>query len=111
MHTLNDFKPGDLLVMTSRMRRNGQDVEEQRAAQVACVNYNGNGLVTYTPPDGRCAAQEGLLSTGSGAFDPAKVGTKQYGFDVRVEKVGHRKPWAERHWTPAPGNRGYDLMC
>lgn len=97
---INEFKPGDRLIITSRNRQG----EERRAAVVTIVNYNGNGLVTYSGD-----YREGFLPTGSGAFDPAKVGTTPFGFYTKVEKAGYSAPW--RPWSPAPGNRGYDLMC
>lgn len=78
-YNLSDFQPGDLLIITSRSKAG----EERRAAIVTIVNYN-NGLVTFA---GRSAP--GLLPTGEGAFDPAKVGTTPYGLTVAVEKVGH----------------------
>lgn len=101
MYNLSDFQPGDLLIITSRSKAG----EERRAAIVTIVNYNNNnGLVAFA---GRSAP--GLLPTGQGAFDPAKVGTTPYGLTVAVEKVGHQKP--VKPWSPRPGDRGYDLMC
>lgn len=99
--TLEDFKPGDLLVITERLKVG----EFRRAAQVTAVNYNGNGRVTF---EGRSDPE--LMETGQGAFDPAKVGTTHFGFYVKVEKVGHRAPWrpADTGWMY--GHPGYDLM-
>ncbi len=99
---LDDFKPGDLLEIDSR-NRNGI---ETRAAQVTCVNYNGNGLVTFEGDWSR----PGLMATGQGAFDPAKVGAKQFGLVVAVRKIGYKTPWHASRWTPKPGDRGYDLL-
>lgn len=100
---LSDFRPGDLLIITERSLRG----EERRAAVVTFVNYRGCGLVTYA---GR--SHQGLLPTGQGAFDPAKVGTTPYGFHCAIEKVGHESPREPREpWSPKPGDRGYDLMC
>lgn len=100
MYKLSDFQPGDLLIITSRSKAG----EERRAAIVTNVNYHNNGLVAFA---GRSAP--GLLPTGHGAFDPAKVGTTPYGFHCAVEKVGHESP--REPWSPKPGDRGYDLMC
>lgn len=94
MYNLSDFQPGDLLIITSRSKAG----EERRAAIVTIVNYNNNGLVAFA---GRSAP--GLLPTGQGAFDPAKVGTTPYGLTVAVEKVGHQKP--VKPWSPRPGDR------
>lgn len=82
MLTLADFKPGDKLVFVQRWRVGDQIVEQERAAQVSLVNWQGNGLVSYV---GR--TQEGMHATGSGAFDPAKVGTSLFGFHCAVRKV------------------------
>ena len=73
---LEDFKPGDLLEITSRGKRG----EEVRAAYVTLVNYNGCGCVTYA---GRSV--EGMMATGQGAFDPTQVGTTYYGLVVAVK--------------------------
>jgi hypothetical protein len=99
---LNDFKVGDILEFTQRSKRG----TELRTAQVSAVNYNGNGLVTYWGH-----TVDHRLSTGSGAFDPAEVGTKPFGFYCAVRKIGHATPFWANHWSPKPGDRGYDLMC
>lgn len=117
---LSNFRPGDLLVITERLRTG----TERRAAQVSCVDYNGNGLVTYTPPDvsrdsyAKTFGVDVRLDTGSGAFAPKEysedgyrldLATRPFGLAIRVEKVGYRRPW-----TPSTislvGNPGYDLM-
>jgi hypothetical protein len=100
---LKDFKPGDRLIITERTTRG----EERRAAEVACVNYKGNGLVTYA---GVYDNPERLLPTGQGAFNPAEVGTKPFGFHIKVEKVGHQEPWKPADTGFLYGNPGYDLM-
>jgi hypothetical protein len=99
---LEDFKPGDLLEITSRGKRG----EEVRAAYVTLVNYNGCGCVTYA---GRSV--EGMMATGQGAFDPTQVGTTYYGLVVAVKIVGHSPPRRAPFWQPRPGDVGYDLMC
>jgi len=99
--TINDFRVGDLLVLTSRSKQG----EERRAAVVTAVDYNGNGRVTYAGDfrDG------GLLPSGQGAFNPAFVGRFRFGFSVAVEVVGHRRPQraADHGWMV--GHPGYDL--
>ncbi|BAG41748.1 hypothetical protein [Ralstonia phage phiRSL1] len=80
--TLADFKPGDKLEFTQRFRVGDKTVTEVRTAVVTLINWEGNGLVSYT---GR--VQEGMMRTGSGAFDPAAVGTKPFGFHCAVRKV------------------------
>lgn len=98
---LSGFAIGDHLVLTYRMRRG----TERRNAQVSSINYNGNGLVTFS---GRSDGQ-GSLESGQGAFDPKTVGDKPYGL-VKVEKTGgHSAPW--KPFCPKPGDRAFDLMC
>lgn len=100
MYKLEDFKPGDVLLITSHSNR-GLDT---RRAYVTCVDYNGNGRVTYADLPG-----SGLLGSGQGAFDPTKVGTTEYGLYYRVERTGetYTEP---RRWYPKPGDSGYDLV-
>jgi len=97
--TINDFKPGDVLVITSSSTGRGR-VEHE--AEVTAVNWKGNGLVTYSG-----------LTCGQGAFRPEDLFglTREFGFVVAVRKIGHRKPWAETFHGPRPGDRAYDLMC
>jgi len=102
MKKLENYKPGDILLITTRTR-NG---EEKRGAIVTVINYGGNGLVTFTGHH-----IEGMMETGSGAFDPATVGTKPFGFYCAVEKVGHVAPWTNSFHQPRPGDRSYDCMC
>lgn len=97
--SLSDYSIGDILHITHRLKKG----DEIRSAKVIDINYNGNGLVTYTNH-----YIEGMLNSGSGAFDPDRIGTKPFGI-VKIEKVGHQKPTA--HWSPKPGDRSYDLMC
>lgn len=99
---LNDFKPGDILELTQCTK----NVTEFRTCQVTAVNYNGLGLVTFVGH-----RVDYRLDTGSGTFDPTKVGTTPYGFACRVRKIGHRKLWADSFRGPRPGDRAYDLMC
>lgn len=85
--TLQDFAVGDILLITGAT----QAGEDKRIALVTMINHNNNGLVTigpyfYTGADrhkfGPC------LTSGQGAFDPAEVGSKPFGFYKRVEKIG-----------------------
>lgn len=99
---LQDFQPGDLLILTTRTKQG----EERRGAIVTAVDFNRCGLVTFTGH-----AIESLMQTGSGAFDPEAVGTKPFGLAVEVEKVGHLKPTRDNFRGPCPGDRGYDNMC
>lgn len=92
MLTIDDFKPGDIL----KLKRCGAlpDCE----AEVTCVDYNDNGLVTYS---GR--------ECGQGAFDPATLGDpSRYQTIIGVEKIGFQQPWRPFH--PAPGNPSYDCV-
>jgi hypothetical protein len=97
---LDDFKPGDLLEITSRNNRG----EEVRAAVVMFVNYNDLGYVTFTGDYSR----QPMLATGSGAFKPEEVGTTKFGLCVAVKKVGHRPH--HRPWSPKPGDSAYDSV-
>ena len=103
---LDDFKVGDILLITCRYM-SLETVEETRVAVVHHVNYNGNGLVGYGPPR---HSHGKTLSCGQGSFDPKKVGSKPFGFAVAVEKTGRRE-LAFQPFTPRPGNTAYDLMC
>lgn len=98
--TLANFKTGDILLMTTRMKKG----EEVRAAQVYFINYNGLGLVTFGD-----YYLEGYLPSGQGAFDPQKINERPFGL-IKVEVIGNKSlPW-ENRWYPRPGDRGYDLM-
>jgi hypothetical protein len=99
---LNEFKPGDYLELTGRDKR-GETIS---AAIVTAVDYNGLGLITYT---GRYGTK--LPISGSGAFNPEKVGTTPYGFYCEVKIVGHSKPRRHEFKGPRPGDRHFDLMC
>lgn len=99
---LEDFKIGDIIITTTRMRPG----LERRCAQVTDLNYNNLGLVQISP-----CKHEGLLDSGYSSFDPADVGSKHFG-KQSIEFVGHRKirgPGSS--WQPQPGNPSYDLMC
>jgi hypothetical protein len=105
MNTLESYKIGDVLLMTTRMRKG----TEVRSCQVFDINYRDNGLVTFTG----CSHERAPLPTGSGAFDPTELkedGTSdaQWGI-VQIEKVGHREAW--KPFCPRPGDPHYDLMC
>lgn len=78
MKTINDYQQGDVLLLTGRDKWKGQDRTTKLNATVTCVNYNGNGYVTYLTETG-----------GQGAFKPADIGKHYYGFTVTVEKIGH----------------------
>lgn len=99
---IQNFKPGDILLITHKMK-SGYDT---RIAQVSCINYNNNGLVTYNGYYSGMA----FLESGSGAFDPEKVGKKPFG-TIAICVIDHKPTWQETHHGPKPGNRGYDLMC
>ncbi len=99
---LSDFKIGDILVITTRMRAG----TETRCAQVSDLNYNGLGLVQHCP----CRYKR-LLDCGYGSWDPADVGAKQWG-KQRVEIVGNKPvPGLAYFCGPRPGDTAYDLMC
>ena len=98
---LSDFSVGDVVEFTQRLRHNGAVREELRYAEVTAVNYNGLGLVTFT---GHYA--DGKLPSGSGAFDPERVGAHPFGFYCAVRKVGRIAPW--RPFSPRPGDSAYD---
>ncbi len=99
---LNEFKQGDILELTERSLRG----EQISSAVVSAVNYNDLGLITYT---GHYYTKH--VASGSGAFDPTKVGTTPYGFTVAVKIVGHIKPARRGFVGPRPGNRHFDLTC
>lgn len=98
--TLNDFQVCDSLLLVYRYRHG----LETRAAMVFDKNYNNNGLVTYI---GRHSPVH--MESGSGAFDPTKLGSKRYGL-IAVEVVGRGRS-SFKCRGPRPGDRGYDLMC
>jgi len=81
MKTLNDFKVGDVLLITETHKHH----KEVRAAQVSCIDYKGNGLVTI---EGYWGMTDKYLPTGQGAFDPKEIGTKKFGFYSEVKKIG-----------------------
>jgi len=92
---IQDFKTGDQILITFRTRSGEFEYE----ADVTCINWKDNGMVTYS---GR--------ESGQGAFTPERLGENKFGIvDVRI--VGHSKTWTENHWSPKPGDTGYDLMC
>ena len=105
MKNLDDFQVGDKLLITHRTR-NGYDT---RSAEVFCINYNGNKMVTYT---GRNLTFDGggFMLSGSGAFNPETIGKKPFGI-VAVCVVSHGTQIVANHYNPQPGDRGYDLMC
>jgi hypothetical protein len=75
---LDDFQVGDKLIFTYR----SADGIEHRAAEVAHVNYNDLGGITYRPD-----YTTELLGSGQGHFDPKEIGTKRYGIiDVEIRK-------------------------
>lgn len=75
--SLSDFKVGDVIIVTENTKVCGRRSLE---AVVTAVDYNGNGLVTYSGSE-----------TGQGAFDPTKVGTTEYGFVVAVTRTGRSR--------------------
>jgi len=98
---IKNFTPGDILLITSKTKRG----YETRMAQVTCINYNNNGLVTYCgkhSPD--------FQSTGSSTFDPQNIGKKPFG-NQSICIIGYERPWSDSFVGPRPGDRGYDLMC
>lgn len=103
MKKLNNYKVGDLLLITSKMKCG----KETRAARVVHINYNGNGLVGYTGT----FEIDGYIPTGQGAFNPEEIGTKKFSFHNKVEVVGHIKQSFYAAWYPKPGDLAYDLMC
>ena len=109
MKTINDFKVGDILIFTQRRSFKGKAITELCAGAVVSIDEN-DGCVNYTG-DYRAANQRGILPTGSGSFDPKKIGVHQFGFIVEVEVIGNKGISSTRPWQPQPGNRGYDLMC
>jgi len=106
---MSDFEVRDLLIVTSRHKHRGEIVEERRAAIVTAVDYNGLGCITFIPAY-RLASKEGILTSGSGSFKAEEVGTKPFG-KIKVEIVGKGSLPMDGHWSPRPGNVGYDLMC
>lgn len=97
---LKDFRVGDVLILTGRNKFG----ESRNEVFVTCLNYNGNGLVTYAPMPGSGAGQ--------GAFKPEEVGAKPFGFHCAVEKTDRNvNPFPSMLRGPRPGDRGYDLMC
>ena len=96
MLTVNDFKAGDIVILTKRGKQRGR-----YTAQVTSVNFEGSGLVTYS----------GSL-TGQGAFDPTTLDSpSRFQTIVGIEKTDRSMPLPGPSWTPKPGNLGYDLMC
>lgn len=101
MPTLQDFKPGQTIELVYKSR-NGV---ETRAAVISFVNYNNLGGITFAPGPG-------ATSAGSGWFDPATVGTTPFGLiEARIVRQAPVGYGSGHHWQPAPGDRGYDLMC
>lgn len=79
---IEDFDRGDKILMTHHTLRG----TETRAAEVSIVNHNNLGLVTFTPD----YVNKDYLGSGSGAFDPTKIGKKKYGL-VKVE-ITRKRP-------------------
>ena len=103
---LNEFKQGDIILMTTRTKRS----TEVRSAIVSSVNYNGNGEIGFTDYYDKVDGANGL-SSGSGSFDPERLGAKPFGL-IAVKIVGHKKHYGLASFRgPRPGDRGYDLMC
>ena len=100
---IQDFNIGDILLVTSKTR-NGY---ETRIAQVSEINFRNNGLITY---QGYYNSQKDFLQTGQGAFDPEKIGKKPFG-TISICVIDSIPPSRYSHWSPRPGDRGYDLMC
>ena len=100
MKKLEDYKAGDIILLVTRMRVG----YETRCARITAVNYNNLGIVTYSGEN-----RGSILSSGQGAFTPNQIGSKEFGLQ-EVKIIGHRSPTTSR-WTPAPGNRAYDLCC
>ena len=72
-----DFKQGDHIVMTHKLK-NGID---KRAAVVTNVMPD-EGMITFVPDH---VLNKSYLSSGSGAFDPTRIGKKRFGLvDVEV---------------------------
>ncbi len=91
MNRTSDYRVGDVLRITSSFR----GVQRTHEVEVTAVNWNNNGLVTYSG------------TTGQGAFKPESLGKPQrFGFVVKVERVSRQSPW--RPWSPRPGDRSYD---
>lgn len=66
------FEIGQTILLTYR-HKSGYDT---RIGHVFDINYNGNGLVTYT---GSWGAEKAFMPSGSGAFDPNKLNDKKFG--------------------------------
>ena len=98
---INDYNIGDVLLITHKTK-NGYDT---RMGQVSCINYNGNGLVTY---ESRYSSD--FLSSGSSAFNPEVIGKKPFGV-VSICVINNIPSSSYNHQGPRPGDRGYDLMC
>mgnify|MGYP006373836905 CR=1 FL=1 len=97
---LSDFKPGDLVVLTTLMRAG----EEKRAARITSVDYLDRGYVLYEG----WSRIEGVQPTGQGSFYPDLIGGSIYGLQ-KVEVVGH---YVEAPYRgPTPGDHAYDLLC
>lgn len=77
--TCSDYNIGDKLVIISRTKQGDQ----KTAAFVTDINCSGNGLVSYFGDYHR----NGMLNSGSGAFDPTKLRTTKFGICWDVEKV------------------------
>ena len=60
-----DFIIGEKIWIVSNLRHES----EVRSAIVFDINYKGNGLITYIGD-----YQGGFMPSGSGAFDPDKIG-------------------------------------
>jgi hypothetical protein len=81
MYTIDDFQPGDRLILTQKSRH----ATELRSAVVNAVTYKdraGRPGVTYGP-----RSSPDMLSTGQGWFLPEEVGAHPYGFTCAVRNI------------------------
>lgn len=96
--TVNDFEEGEVIIIETRHTHCSNI---KREATVIAIDFNGNGLVTYSG-----------IETGGGAFDPTTLDIpSRFQTVVGVEKTGKRDLYFGPLWSPQPGNPGYDLMC
>ncbi len=96
---VTEFAVGDIIETTTRTNRG----DELRTGIVTTtthlpgqVNYIGHTV-------------DHRLATGSGAFCPAKLGSKPFGV-VAVRVIGKGPNPNRRPWQPKPGDSGYDSM-
>src|SRR3989304_8184691 len=100
MKSIKDYQVGDVITITSKMKRG----VEVRSAIVDGLDYDGNGQVRF-----QGYSWKELPQTGCGSFDPQRIGTKPFGI-MEVRVVGHVRPSNRPPWQPHPGDTGYDLM-